>query len=246
MVWTAAAQGKAHDEAHDELIARISAYIAKATKEAKVHTSWVNPNEDYDRALSKFVSAILKPGSHLRFLNKFAPLLQRVAYYGQFNALAQLLLKLTAPGVPDIYQGNERWDFSLVDPDNRRPVDYEQHRQLLDGLKRRVAQAEGEPPGGDLRALAQELVEQSADGRIKLFVTYRTLDFRQEQAALIPGRRLPGAQGHRAASRARGSLCAHGRRVGGRRAGSADSCAPPGGGAGRRKRRRALGPRRLG
>jgi len=168
-------------------------------------------------------------------------LLQRVAYYGQFNALAQLLLKLTAPGVPDIYQGNERWDFSLVDPDNRRPVDYEQRRQLLDGLKRRVAQAEGEPPAGDLRALAQELVEQSADGRIKLFVTYRTLDFRQEQVALIPGRRLPGAQGQRGASRARGSLCAHGRR-----AGSADSCAPPGGGAGRRKRRRAPGPRRLG
>jgi maltooligosyltrehalose synthase len=100
VVWTAAAQGKAHDEAHDELIARISAYIAKATKEAKVHTSWVNPNEDYDRALSKFVSAILKPGSHLRFLNKFAPLLQRVAYYGQFNALAQLLLKLTALACP--------------------------------------------------------------------------------------------------------------------------------------------------
>jgi maltooligosyltrehalose synthase len=98
-VWTAAAQGKARDEAHDELIARISTYIAKATKEAKLQTSWMNPNEDCDRALSKFVSAILKPGSHLRFLNKAAPLLQRVAYYGQFSALAQLLLKLTAPGV---------------------------------------------------------------------------------------------------------------------------------------------------
>ncbi len=188
-VWDAAAPSGTGGPEHDELVERVSAYMGKATMEAKVHTSWINPNDEYDRALSEFVHDILKPGRHQRFLNEFAPLLQRVAYYGRFNALAQVLLKLTAPGVPDIYQGNELWNFSLVDPDNRRPVDYARRRALLDELKGRVEQAQAreasERPGAGLRALAQELVERSEDGRIKLFVTYRTLNFRREQAELF-------------------------------------------------------------
>ena len=247
-VWTADAQGKEGTGAHGEFIERISAYMSKATKEAKVHTSWINPNEEYDRALSEFVSGILKPGRQQHFLNEFTPLQQRVAYYGQFNALSQLLLKLTAPGVPDIYQGNELWDFSLVDPDNRRPVDYQQRRRLLDELKRRVAQAglagrgdgAGERPAGDLRALAQELVEQCPDGRIKLFVTYRTLNLRREQAALF-------RDGAYRALTAGGAQADHvvAFRAHGRRPGCADGCASPGGRAGGRERPRALGPRRL-
>lgn len=155
--------------------ARILAYMQKATNEAKVHTSWVNPNEAYDAAIDQFVSRALDPKQSIRFLGDMLAFTDRLAYYGQFNSLAQLLLKLTSPGVPDIYQGTELWDFSLVDPDNRRPVDYELRRELLAGLKQRVEAAGPE----QLRVLAQELLETAFDGRIKLYVVERTLSFRR-------------------------------------------------------------------
>jgi (1->4)-alpha-D-glucan 1-alpha-D-glucosylmutase len=105
---------------------------------------------------------------------------RRLAHFGCFNALAQLFLKLTAPGVPDIYQGSELWAYSLVDPDNRRPVDYARPRALLAELKTRVQQA-----GADLTDLARQLLETSADGRIKLYVTWRTLNFRRAHPHLF-------------------------------------------------------------
>jgi (1->4)-alpha-D-glucan 1-alpha-D-glucosylmutase len=151
--------------------------MEKATKEAKVHTSWVNPNAGYDTAVRAFVSGMLNDQG---FLDDFAELLRPVAYYGQLNALAQTLLKLTSPGVPDIYQGAELWDFSLVDPDNRRPVDFALRRALLAALKDRIEQA-----GDDLRPLARELLESSHDGRIKLYLTERVLAFRRAHADLF-------------------------------------------------------------
>ncbi|MBI4498659.1 MAG: malto-oligosyltrehalose synthase [Chloroflexi bacterium] len=159
---------------------RMVAYMLKATREAKVHTSWVNPNEEYDAAVRDFVLGVLGEGGEDPFLHDLRAFQGRVAYYGQCNALAQVLLKLTAPGVPDLYQGTELWDFSLVDPDNRRPVDYAHRCTLLADLKAQVDAA-----GDDLTALAHDLLATGQDGRIKLYLTYRTLAFRRAHDQLF-------------------------------------------------------------
>ena len=153
-------------ETPDEaFVARIEAFMLKAAREAQVHTSWVNPDPAYEDALQQFVRAALDASRPNPFLEDFAALREMVAHAGAINALAQQLLKLTAPGVPDIYQGTELWDQSLVDPDNRRPVDYAQRTRLLRGLQRRR-------PG---RRLAADLLETKADGRVKLYLTSRAL-----------------------------------------------------------------------
>ncbi|MBI4736167.1 MAG: malto-oligosyltrehalose synthase [candidate division NC10 bacterium] len=151
---------------------RIQAYMLKAAKEAKVHTSWINPNEAYDEALRAFVARILEPGHGNRFLPDFTTFQGFVPRLGMVNSLAQTLIKITAPGVPDFYQGTEVWDFSLVDPDNRRPVDFAARKTLLAGLQDRIA-------GGDLLGLARELVEHWMDGRIKLYTIHRALTCRR-------------------------------------------------------------------
>ncbi|MEO6971796.1 MAG: malto-oligosyltrehalose synthase, partial [Chthoniobacterales bacterium] len=136
----------------------------------KLNTSWVQPNETWDSAVADFIAKILDPSPRNRFLESFIPLVEQVALAGAINSLAQTLLKLTAPGVPDIYQGNEIWDFSLVDPDNRRPVDYAQRQKMLDGLN---------------DASPEDLLGNWRDGRIKLFLTHRLLAFRRENADLF-------------------------------------------------------------
>jgi (1->4)-alpha-D-glucan 1-alpha-D-glucosylmutase len=153
-------------ETPDEaFVARIEAFMLKAAREAQVHTSWVNADPAYEEALQQFVRAALDVSRPNPFLEDFATLRAMVAHAGAFNALAQQLLKLTVPGVPDIYQGTELWDQSLVDPDNRRPVDYARRARLLRGLERRR-------PG---RRLAADLLETKADGRVKLYLTSRAL-----------------------------------------------------------------------
>jgi (1->4)-alpha-D-glucan 1-alpha-D-glucosylmutase len=137
----------------------------KAAREAQVHTSWVNPDLAYEAALQQFVRAALDASRPNPFLEDIAALREMVAHAGAINALAQQLLKLTAPGVPDIYQGTELWDQSLVDPDNRRPVDYGQRIRLLRGLQRRRP----------CRRLVADLLETKADGRVKLYLTSRVL-----------------------------------------------------------------------
>ncbi|MBV8857291.1 MAG: malto-oligosyltrehalose synthase, partial [Acidobacteria bacterium] len=137
---------------------RIAEYMQKATREAKVHTSWINPNEEYDAAVREFVGRLLRGGDGDAFLQDFLPLQRRVAFFGYFNALAQVLLKLTSPGVPDLYQGSELWDLSLVDPDNRRPVDYRRRREVLAGLRERIGVA-----GDDLLPLTDDLLGNLAD-----------------------------------------------------------------------------------
>jgi (1->4)-alpha-D-glucan 1-alpha-D-glucosylmutase len=151
---------------------RIQAYMLKAAKEAKVNTSWVNPDEGYDEALRAFVARVLAPAPGNRFLADFTAFHGPVALLGMINSLAQTLVKITAPGVPDFYQGTEVWDFSLVDPDNRRPVDFDARATLLDDLRARIA-------GGDLAGLARELVERWQDGRIKLYAIHRALGYRR-------------------------------------------------------------------
>ncbi|EFO80101.1 malto-oligosyltrehalose synthase [Oscillochloris trichoides DG-6] len=157
---------------------RIAAYMEKATREAKVHTSWVNPNPEYDAAVQSFVAAILDGRRSRAFIESIGTFSRKVAFFGRFNALAQTLIKLTAPGVPDIYQGTELWDLSLVDPDNRRPVDYGLRQRLLADLREREA-------SGDLATLASELLTNAADGRIKLYLTMRALGLRRTQPDLF-------------------------------------------------------------
>jgi (1->4)-alpha-D-glucan 1-alpha-D-glucosylmutase len=156
------------------------AYMRKATLEAKVHTSWINPNEEYDEAVATFVEQVLEDRKRSRFLADLQYFRRRVAYFGRFNSLSQVLLKLTSPGVPDLYQGTELWDFSLVDPDNRRPVDYGRRQTLLQELKTRL-----EKSPRNLIPLVQELLAQSQDGRIKLYLIHRVLNFRRAHPQLF-------------------------------------------------------------
>jgi (1->4)-alpha-D-glucan 1-alpha-D-glucosylmutase len=158
--------------------------MQKATKEAKVHTSWINPNEEYDAAVRRFVEQLLPESGQSPFLSDLSALQQRVAFFGRFNALSQVLLKLTSPGVPDLYQGCELWDYSLVDPDNRRPIDYRRRREVLAELKERIAQA-GDEPGRGLAGLANELVDGARDGKIKAYVIYQGLSFRRAHQSLF-------------------------------------------------------------
>jgi (1->4)-alpha-D-glucan 1-alpha-D-glucosylmutase len=163
---------------------RIAAYMLKATKEAKVHTSWVNPNEEYDAAVRNFVLRVLSDEGDSPFMDDLRRFQRRVAYHGQFNSLAQVLLKLTSPGVPDTYQGNDLWDLSLVDPDNRRPVDFTVRAGSLDELRRR------EKDGSV--SLVRELLAGWQDGRLKLYLTYKALNFRRVHAELfLEGEYLP-------------------------------------------------------
>ena len=161
--------------------------MLKALHEAKVHSSWINPDAEYDDAVQEFVGRILDEGGNRPFLDDFRAFQRRISHFGLFNSLSQTLLKLASPGVPDTYQGTELWDFSLVDPDNRRPVDYDRRRRMLQDLR-----SAAEADGGNLRELARDLVAVKEDGRIKLFVTYRTLHCRRDHPGLFSaGEYLP-------------------------------------------------------
>jgi (1->4)-alpha-D-glucan 1-alpha-D-glucosylmutase len=153
-----------------EFIARIQRYMTKALKEAKLNTSWIQPNENWDDAMHEFVTRILEAGPRNKFLPAFLPAAAEIARLGAINSLAQTAIKLTAPGVPDIYQGTEIWDDSLVDPDNRRPIDYARRREML-------TQIENVP--------ANELMQCWPDGRIKMRLTQRLLHLRRENPELF-------------------------------------------------------------
>jgi (1->4)-alpha-D-glucan 1-alpha-D-glucosylmutase len=153
-----------------KFIARIQRYMAKALKEAKLNTSWIQPNENWDDAMQEFVARILEAGPRNKFLPAFLPVVAEIARLGAINSLAQTVIKLTAPGVPDIYQGTEIWDDSLVDPDNRRPIDYARRREML-------TQIENVP--------ANELMQCWPDGRIKMRLTQRLLHLRRENPELF-------------------------------------------------------------
>ena len=156
---------------------RMAAYMTKALREAKVHTSWLSPDHEYEAAVERFVRAILDRGRPNLFLQAFELFQARVAQFGIYNSLSQLLIKITAPGVPDFYQGTELWDLNLVDPDNRRPVDYTGRRRALADLD---------------HADPSALLAQRADGRVKMFVTNRALAARAARRDLYErGEYLP-------------------------------------------------------
>jgi len=163
-------------------VERVRGYLLKAVKEAKRHTSWISPNAAYDAAVAAFVEKTLEGQTAERFLPAFVPLLTRVAQVGMLNSLSQLLLKIAAPGVPDIYQGTELWDLNLVDPDNRWPVDFRHRIALLDQLEPLlVGQDPDDVPAGlaDRPAAVAGLLDQWTDGRIKLYLTARGLRLRR-------------------------------------------------------------------
>lgn len=156
---------------------RLKDYMVKAAREAKALTSWLEPNSEYEAAVLNFIDAVLEPSPQNQFMADFLPLQKRIAYFGFLNALSQMLLKATSPGVPDFYQGTELWDFSLVDPDNRRPVDFQKRTKLLDELINQEARGKS--------SLIGQLLKSWEDGRVKLYLTYKTLDFRQSRKEIF-------------------------------------------------------------
>jgi (1->4)-alpha-D-glucan 1-alpha-D-glucosylmutase len=152
------------------LAERVDAYMIKAVREGKQQSSWSNPNTAYEAALQRFVQSVLDASRPNPFLTEFRAFAETLARPGAITSLAQLALKLTVPGVPDIYQGGELWDFSMVDPDNRRPVDWDVRRALLDEV------ADASPA---------KLSEQWQDGREKLFTVRRLLELRREHPTLF-------------------------------------------------------------
>ncbi|PCC72650.1 maltooligosyl trehalose synthase [Nannocystis exedens] len=163
---------------------RVAAYMEKATREAKERTSWIAGNPEYEAAVQKFVRELL---AHPGFCGPAAALARKISTHGAVNGLAQVCLKLASPGVPDTYQGGELWDFSLVDPDNRRPVDYERRRQALADIRARAS---------DPVARARELLASYLDGRIKLMVLHLALQHRRQQRALyLEGSYVPLSAG---------------------------------------------------
>ncbi len=188
---------------------RVTSFMLKAVREAKVNTSWTEPNHAYENAVGKFVKRILtevpleeshdetvthplpRPEDTLSpvvsggeedssFLREFRAFQRKVSFFGALNSLSQTLLKVTSPGVPDFYQGAELWDLSFVDPDNRGPVDYELRKKLLADLEMRFRQC-----GGNPCRLALELLAHLASGQIKMFVTSRALDLRRRFGRLF-------------------------------------------------------------
>lgn len=187
-VWPAAAAA-VPDQADPALTKRLSDYMQKAVREAKVHTSWIDVDHAYGQAVARFVERALHGPTAARFLRSFVPFQRRVSRVGMLNSLGQLVLKLTSPGVADLYQGNELWDYSLVDPDNRRAVDFAGRRQLLDELMPLIAAAEGGLP---CDADVGRLLAGWEDGRIKMFITATTLRWRRRHAeVLLDGSYLP-------------------------------------------------------
>jgi (1->4)-alpha-D-glucan 1-alpha-D-glucosylmutase len=165
---------------YNAFIKRIKDYIIKALREAKVNTSWINPNTDYEDSVTSFMDAILAISADNKFLEEFEPFQKTISYFGMLNSLSQTLLKITCPGIPDFYQGTDIWDFSLVDPDNRRPVDFDRRRRMLTSLKENMAKY-----GSDLKVLLKELIEKWEDGSVKLYVTSKALTYRGDNHMLF-------------------------------------------------------------
>ncbi len=175
----------------DEIKTRLVRFMHKAGKEAKVHTSWINPNNPYDEAVEKFIDKALKPGKSSRFLDSFMAFQERISRMGVINSLAQVLIKITSPGIPDTYQGGELWDFSLVDPDNRQPVDFDHRKQFLQGLEPLLA-VPSELNAGERAGTLLAMLDDWQSGKIKMFVTACCLRLRRDHPGLfLEGDYLP-------------------------------------------------------
>lgn len=186
---------------------RIKDYMLKAAREAKVNTSWINPNTIYEDALMIFIERVMDTHPVNQFLKDFLPFQKKISHYGMINSLSQTLLKITSPGIPDFYQGTEIWDFSFVDPDNRRPVDYDLRIRMFEELKKRESDI------GPLK-LINELTVNKDNGKIKMYLIHKSLNFRKNNRELFErGEYLTlETMGERA-----NNVCAFARRAGNRR-----------------------------
>jgi (1->4)-alpha-D-glucan 1-alpha-D-glucosylmutase len=158
-------------EKSEAYIGRVQRYMVKALREAKKETSWVNSNEPYENACQSFVEKVIRSKE---FLREFIPIATRLAEFGRYNSLAQTVIKICSPGVPDFYQGSEFWDLNLVDPDNRRPVDYVSRKEALERVTNITS------PGA-----AKELLDSADPGIAKLFTIFRALKCRAENKAVF-------------------------------------------------------------
>ncbi len=159
---------------------RAGDYLIKAAREAKVHSGWVKPDTSYEEAMTAFFNDILRRAEDNPFPRDLWKLLRKVEHHGMLNSLAQTLIKITAPGVPDFYQGTELWDLSFVDPDNRRPVDFKTRKAYLEEIMEREEK--------DMSGLISELLYLARDGRVKMFLIHRALKARR----VLPGLFLQG------------------------------------------------------
>jgi (1->4)-alpha-D-glucan 1-alpha-D-glucosylmutase len=190
----------------DEYTKRIQGYMDKAAKEAKVRTSWIRADDRHDVKLAEFIATVMRPGADNAFLSDLEAFAASVAAAGMLNSLSQTLLKIASPGVPDFYQGTELWDLSLVDPDNRRPVDYSARRAILAEI-RRCSEA------GRME-LARKLFVNPNSGAIKAYVTKQALDFRRRNPDLFMqgdyvGLEASGARGRNVVAFARRTAGCH-------------------------------------
>ncbi|MFH1674371.1 MAG: malto-oligosyltrehalose synthase [Pseudomonadota bacterium] len=166
-----------HGEDYGVFVKRIKDYMIKAVREAKIHTAWLRPDTEYEDLLLAFIDKILAKTEQNLFLREFEPFQKKIAHYGIFNSLSQTLLKIAAPGIPDFYQGSELWDLNLVDPDNRRPVDFAKRETILNEIKEKEAK--------NRTGLIRELLLNKKNGNIKLFLIYRGLKARSERKRLF-------------------------------------------------------------
>ncbi len=162
---------------YPQFLDRIKEYAIKAVREAKVHTAWVKPDIVYEDAYISFIDSIMEPTQDNPFFEDILAFASRIARFGMLNSLSCVLLKITSPGIPDFYQGTELWSLSLVDPDNRRPVDFCKRKKLLDEIRSKAASNMGN--------LLGELCSQIDNGKIKLFLTWKGIQTRKAMSNLF-------------------------------------------------------------
>lgn len=160
---------------NEGFVQRICDYMIKALREGKERTSWANHNQEYEEGVSGFVRSII---GNNEFLADFVPFQNRISYFGMCNSLSQMLIRLTAPGVPDVYQGNEMWEFNLVDPDNRRAVDYGARHRVLQQIREMASDSQ-------LASLAERLAARPEDGCIKIYLLWQSLQLRNRAPELF-------------------------------------------------------------
>jgi len=159
------------EKEHSAYVKRIKEYVIKAVRGAKVYTAWIKPDEEYENVFTDFIDKILNHAQNNRFFKDFISFQKKIAYYGIFNSLSQTLIKITSPGVPDFYQGREMWDLFLVDPDNRRLVNFEKRKKALSKII--------DSSNSNFKSSLSYYYKNITDGKIKLFLIYKALKVRK-------------------------------------------------------------------